>query len=477
VICLSDKLCEECGVFAVTGSDSLPAAYQAYLGLYALQHRGQMSCGIAVNNADKGIFCRKGMGTVPEIFNEAVLEDMICSRPGNAAIGHVRYSPAQEAQQDYSQPFVMRYAKGSIAVANNGGLVNADSLRHDLELDGSIFQTDSDAELIGHLIAKQRLGTDTLEQAVETAMPMMQGAYCCVLMSRSKLIAFRDPQGIKPLCLGKIGDSYIVASESCAVTGIGGNLLREIEPGEILVIGRQGIQSIQPHRAEKSAFCIFEYVYFARPDSVINGLSVHAARFNAGMQLAVEHPVQADVVTGIPDSGVNAALGFAQKSGIRFAFGFVKNRYVGRTFICSDQIQREKAVSIKLNPLAAEVRGKRVVLVDDSIVRGTTSAHIVENLRRAGASQVHMRISSPPFLYPCYFGTDISQDDLLLAKSQTTEQIRRKIGADSLGYLSIQGLRKAAGGTLGVCDACFTGCYPMETKQAVDKFDRKLEKL
>lgn len=472
-----EKPDEECGVFGISGCDPLPAAYETYLGLYALQHRGQMSCGIAVNCADAGFYCRKGMGTVPEIFGETVVDEIIHSYPGSCAIGHVRYSPAQDAQQDSTQPFVMRYAKGSIAVANNGCLVNADELRHNLEKDGSIFQTDSDAELIGHLIAKQRLVKDTLEQAVQTAMPLMKGAYCCVVMSRSKMIAFRDPLGIKPLCLGKLGDAYIVASESCAVSSLGGDLIRDVEPGEILVIGRQGAESIKTAHAAKGAFCIFEYVYFARPDSVINGLGVHTARFNAGRQLAIEQPAQADIVTGIPDSGINAALGYAQESGIRFAFAFVKNRYVGRTFIESSQLEREKAVAIKLNPLAAEVRGKSVVLIDDSIVRGTTSAHIVENLRRAGAAQVHMRISSPPFLYPCRYGTDISRDDLLFARNQSTEQIRQQIGADSLGYLSIEGLRKASGGKLGMCDACFTGHYPIMAQTADDKFDRKLKQL
>ena len=472
-----DKPDEECGVFGISGCMSQPAAYETYLGLYALQHRGQTSCGIAVNSEEADIFCRKGMGTVPEVFGEAVMDSMTRSHPASCAIGHVRYSSSLEAQQDSTQPFVMRYAKGSIAIANNGCLVNADALRQNLEKDGSIFQTDSDAELIGHLVARQRLLKGTLEQAVQAAMPMMEGAYCCVLMSRSKLIAFRDPRGQKPLCLGKVGEAFVVASESCAVTSLGGELIRDVEPGEILVIGKQGVTSISTPKAEKGAFCVFEYVYFARPDSIINGLGVHEARYNAGRQLALEQPAEADIVAGIPDSGIDAALGYAFESGIRFAYGYVKNRYVGRTFIESDQMAREKAVAIKLNPLAAEVRGKSVVLIDDSIVRGTTSAHIVENLRRAGASAVHMRISSPPFLYPCHYGTDISRDDLLFARRQAAEHIRLQIGADSLGYLSIRGLRKATGSSRGICDACFTGHYPVEAGKSGDKFSKKLERL
>jgi len=474
---ISEKPVEECGVFGISGFEPLPAAYETYLGLYALQHRGQTSCGISVREPTGDIYCSKGMGTVPEVFCEAVMDEFIRAHPGCCAIGHVRYSPATDAQQDSTQPFVMRYAKGSISVANNGCLVNAVTLRRDLETKGSIFQTDSDAELIGHLIARQRLVKDTLEQAVQAAMPLMNGAYSCVVMSRSKLIAFRDPLGMKPLCLGRLGNAFIIASESCAISSLGGELVRDVEPGEILVIGRQGIESIPAPHSAKGAFCVFEYVYFARPDSVINGLGVHKARFNAGRQLAVEEPAQADIVAGIPDSGINAALGYAFESGIRFADGFVKNRYVGRTFIESDQIEREKAVAIKLNPLSAEVRGKRVILIDDSIVRGTTSAHIVENLRRAGAKEVHMRISSPPFLFACPYGTDISHDDLLLARNLSTEQIRCQIGADSLGYLSIRGLRKAARCSQGTCDACFTGHYPVQTGNGGDKFGEKLKKL
>lgn len=476
---LQEKLHEECGIVGIYNNDNLDAAHLVYLALYALQHRGQISCGIAVNNAGV-VDAYRDLGIVPEVFNPEVLSNLTKRGKGDIAMGHVRYSSHEFAERLNSQPLVMRYAKGTISLCNNGSLVNAVELREQLEHSGAVFQTGTDAELIAGLVARARLKTHSVEQAVNQVMDVLKGAYSFVLMSPKKLVAVRDPNGFRPLCIGKIENSYIVVSESCALDSLGAEFVRDIEPGEIVVIGEEGVTSIRDHCGKKTSMCIFEHVYFSRPDSVIDGASVHASRLAMGKFLAQEHPVEADIVIGVPDSGLDAALGYAKESGIPYGMGFIKNRYVGRTFIQDTQEQRVKSVHIKLNPLSAAVEGKRVVLVDDSIVRGTTSAHIVELLRKAGATEVHMRISSPEFLHPCYFGTDIDSCENLIACKMTVDEICKKIGADSLGYLSIEALRKVAvDSKVDFCDACFTGNYPVEVpaEQPKDKFSQKLDTL
>jgi len=480
-----DKPHDECGVFGIFNQNDDDLAHEIYLALYALQHRGQLSCGIAVNHGKGVVNVFRGEGLVPEVFNDACLAKLSStendnSSKGIAGIGHVRYSPKEFSEQANTQPLVMRYARGIIAIANNGCLINSTELRRDLEIQGAIFQTGSDAELIGYLIARQRLKTDCIEDAIANVMNDIIGAYSFVLLSPKKLVAVRDPHGFRPLCIGKINGSYIVASESCAIQSIGGDFIRDVEPGEIIVISKDGFHSLRNHCGNQGSLCIFEHVYFARPDSVIDGAGVHKSRLCAGAQLAFECPAEADVVVGVPDSGLDAAIGFSEYSGIPYEIGFIKNRYIGRTLIQNSQLQREKSVYIKLNPVISTVKGKRVVLVDDSIVRGTTSAHIVDLLRKAGATEVHMRISSPPFLNPCYFGTDISSRDYLIACNMSTNEICEQIGADSLGYLSIDGLCKIAKESkVGFCDGCFTGEYPLPIvgeKQA-DKFTVKLNKI
>ncbi len=470
------KLHEECGLFGIYSSETADVAGDAYLALYALQHRGQESCGIAVN--DSGVFTSyKDLGLVPDVFTTDVLGKL---GQGNIAVGHVRYAPSDKQERANAQPLVMRYVKGTLAIAHNGAITNIPELKSQLEPGGAIFQTTSDAEIIAYVIARERLHSGSIEKAVSNAMNLLKGAYSIVLTSPQKLIAARDPKGFRPLCLGQTESGQIVvASETCAFDCIGAKYLRDVEPGEVVVIDRNGMRSLKEHCGGPSALCIFEHVYIARPDSVIDGASVHMARQNAGRYLAKEHPVEADVVMGVPDSGLDAALGYSIESGIPYGIGFIKNRYVGRTFIQSSQKQRERAVHIKLNPLSAAVKGKRVVLVDDSIVRGTTSAKIVELLREAGAREVHMRISSPPFLHPCYFGTDVSNTDSLIACRLTVPEICRQIGADSLGYLSLEGIHKIApDSTCSFCDACFTGNYPVEVPESTQphKFDVKLSR-
>ena len=480
-----DKPHDECGVFGIFNKNGNDLAHEIYLALYALQHRGQLSCGIAVNHGKGKVNVFRGEGLVPEVFNDDCLSklsagDNESTSGGIAGIGHVRYSPKEFAEQANTQPLVMRYARGVIAIANNGCLINSNELRRDLEMQGAIFQTSSDAELIGYLIARQRLRTECVEDAISNVMNDIVGAYSFVLLSPKKLVAVRDPQGFRPLCIGMLNGSYVVASESCAIQSIGGEFLRDIEPGEIVVISKDGLRSLQNHCGKQSSLCIFEHVYFARPDSIIDGAGVHNSRLSAGAQLASEYPVQADVVIGVPDSGLDAAIGYSEYSGIPYEIGFIKNRYIGRTLIQNSQLQREKSVYIKLNPVISTVKGKRVVLVDDSIVRGTTSAHIVDLLRKAGAAEVHMRISSPPFLNPCYFGTDISSRDYLIACNMSKEKICEQIGADSLGYLSFEGLFKIAKESkVGFCYGCFTGEYPLpiEGEKQTDKFAVKLQKI
>ncbi len=447
----------------------------AYYALYALQHRGQESCGIAVN--DGGVITKhRDLGLVPEVFTPEVLEKL---GQGQMAIGHVRYGTTGNTNRSNAQPLVVRHIKGTMALAHNGNLTNAFELRERIELDGGIFHTTNDSEVIAYSITEQRLQTKSIEQAIEQAMYELKGAYSLVIMSPSKLIAVRDPEGFRPLCMGKKGESIIFASESCALDSIGAEFVRDVRPGEIVVVDEKGVRSIDTHCKDKGHMCVFEFVYFARPDSVIEGASVHVARQRAGAYLALEHPVQADVVIGVPDSGLDAALGFAKQSGIPYGVGFIKNRYVGRTFIQPTQGERENAVRIKLNALSATVAGKRVVLIDDSIVRGTTSARIVRLLREAGATEVHMRISSPPFVNPCYFGTDIDSKDKLIACRMSKEEIKKEIGVDSLGYLSVESVKKIAeGANCNFCVGCFTGDYPVDPPKEVpkDKFETKIRK-
>lgn len=467
---------EECGLFAIYSKDGEDVASDCYYALYALQHRGQESCGIVVN--DDGVMnIYKDTGLVNDIFTKDVMSGL---GHGQMAIGHVRYGTTGTKSRLNAQPLLVNHVKGSMSLAHNGNLTNAMQLREELEMNGSIFHTSSDTEVISYVITKERLSVGSIEEAVSNAMKKIKGAYSLVIMSPSKLIAGRDSYGFRPLCMGKIGDSIVFASESCAFDAIGAEFIRDIEPGEIVVVDENGARSIKDNcGSTQTAMCVFEFIYFARPDSVIDGSSVHIARQRAGSFLALEHPVQADVVIGVPDSGLDAAIGFAKQSGIPYGMGFIKNKYIGRTFIEPGQSARENLVRIKLNPVAATVKGKRVVLIDDSIVRGTTSARIVKLLRDAGAAEVHMRISSPPFLNPCYFGTDIDSKDKLIACKHSIDEIRDILNVDSLGYLSIDSVDKLADNTsLKFCKACFTGDYPMDVSNAAKKlkFESKKSK-
>lgn len=453
------KLKEECGVFGVYNIDGANDAAQiAYYGLYALQHRGQESCGIAVND-DGTIVHHKDLGIVPEVFNDKKLKDL----QGTIAVGHVRYSMCGENLRENSQPLVTKYKKGTLTVAHNGSIVNAAQLRAELENEGAIFQTTSDSEVIAYLIAKERILSHSVEEALSRAMKRLSGSYSLVVMSPRKLIGARDPYGIRPLCIGKTNHSYILSSETCGLDAVDAEFVRDVQAGEIVCIDKDGIRSDMSHHIGQSSTCIFEYIYFARSDSVIDGVGVYEARQMGGRLLARQHPVDADIVIGVPDSGIDAAIGYSRESGIPYGIGLIKNRYVGRTFIQPTQPERVKAVKIKLNALATAVKGKRVVMVDDSIVRGTTSRHLVELLKDCGAKEVHVRISSPPFVYPCYFGTDIPSQDSLVACRLSIEEIRRQMGADSLGYLSRDSLLELlCGKKCKYCDACFSGNYVME---------------
>ena len=470
-----DNIHEECGVFGIYTHKPTNVASSVYFGLYALQHRGQESCGIVVN--DRGVFkTHKGLGLVNEVFTQRVLDEF---EDGKIAVGHVRYSTTGNVNTANCQPMVVRHVKGALAIAHNGNLINAFDLRREFEMRGAIFHSTSDTEVISYAITQERLNSGSIQEAVEKAMGRIKGAYSLCIMSPKKLIAARDPQGFRPLVLGELpnGEGYVVASETCALDSIGAEFVRDIEPGEIVVIDDNGVESIKTHCGGKSAMCVFEYIYFARPDSVIEGASVHRARIRAGQFLALEHPVQADVVIGCPDSGLDAALGFSRASGIPYGIGFVKNRYIGRTFIQPTQGMRENSVKIKLNAITETVKGKRVVLVDDSIVRGTTSAKVVKLLRHAGAKEIHMRISSPPFISECFFGTDIDSKENLIANKHTVEEIAQIIGVDSLGFLSKENVVKLADGAkCGFCTGCFTGEYPIEVPSEIpkDKFEQKL---
>ncbi|MEG2165790.1 MAG: amidophosphoribosyltransferase, partial [Ruthenibacterium sp.] len=471
---MTDKLHEECGVFGVYNRGEFESVAAAtYYGLYALQHRGQESCGIAVN--ENGIIRNhRDNGLVNEVFTPEVMQTL---GTGKMALGHCRYGTTGTRTRANAQPLLVQHVKGAMALAHNGNLTNAEELREEFELGGGIFHATSDTEVIAYTITKERLTAPTIEDAIVSAMDRLAGAYSLVVMSQRKLIAARDPMGFRPLCMGKLGESVIFASESSALDAIGATLIRDIAPGEVVIVTEDGVRSIKTHCGKGSAFCVFEYIYFARPDSVIEGSCVHQARMRAGAFLALEHPVQADVVIGVPDSGLDAALGFAKQSGIPYDIGFLKNKYIGRTFIAPTQKQRENDVRIKLNPIASAVKGKRVVLVDDSIVRGTTSLKIVKLLREAGATEVHMRLSSPPFLYPCYFGTDIDSREKLIAYKHSIPEIAKLIDVDSIGYLEIADLpRLAADSTCGFCDGCFTGKYPVEIPKntSKNKFEQKL---
>lgn len=470
------NLREECGVFGIYAPEPSDIARTVYYGLFALQHRGQESCGIVVN--DDGVFCGyKDTGLVNDVFTPEILERL---GTGRIAVGHVRYGTTGTNDRNNAQPIVVNHIKGRMALAHNGNLVNSGELRHELELQGSIFHTTSDTEVISYMITKERLTAPSIEEAVSRAMDRIRGAYSLVIMSPSKLIAVRDENGFRPLCYGKTADGrYVVASESCALDAVGAEFIRDIRPGEIVVFGKDGVRSIDSHCGRvPCSLCVFEYIYFARPDSVIEGCCVHTARMRAGAFLALEHPVQADVVIGVPDSGIDAAVGYAKQSGIPYEPGFIKNKYIGRTFIAPGQQSREDKVRIKLNPIPDVVRGKRVVIIDDSIVRGTTSARIVKLLRDAGAKEIHMRVSAPPFLNPCYYGTDIDSRENLIACKYSVEETARKIGVDSLGYLSVESVRQIAKGIhgTGYCTACFDGNYPTEIPSAPmkDRFETKI---
>lgn len=470
------KIGEECGVFGIWSPVRAKLAYSAYYALFALQHRGQESAGIAIN--DDGVFhYYRDLGLVHEVFDQDRLESL---GEGRIAIGHVRYSTSGNSNRANAQPIVVKHIKGSMALAHNGNLVNSYELRTELENDGCIFHSTTDTEVISYLITRARLKTKSIEEAVNVTMDRLHGAFSLVIMSPTKLIACRDEHGFRPLCYGTCKDGSVVfASESCALDAVGATLVRDLEPGEIMVCDQNGVRSIRDHCGKvKPSFCVFEYIYFARPDSVINGASVHEARKRAGAFLALEHPVQADVVIGVPDSGLDAALGYAQQSGIPYGIGLLKNKYIGRTFISPGQAQREDLVKIKLNPISETIKGKRVVLIDDSIVRGTTSKRIVNLVREAGAKEVHFRVSAPPFMNPCYYGTDIDSRENLIACHHSIDEICKIIGADSLGYLSVENALKLSGGNEtqgGFCAACFDGKYPTEIPTGgKDRFEEKI---
>ncbi len=467
----ADELHEECGVFGIYDFSGENVASTIYYGLFALQHRGQESCGIAVSdtNGPKGkVLSHKGMGLVNEVFTQ----EHIARLKGDIGVGHVRYSTAGGSTRENAQPLVLNYVKGTLALAHNGNLINTPQLRRELELGGSIFQTTIDTEVIAYHIARERVRTRNVEEAVANAMKKLKGAYSLIIMSPRKLIGARDPYGFRPLCIGKRDNAYILASETCALDTIGAEYIRDVEPGEIVTISpKNGIQSsaissnrsmcFPPERQCETARCVFEYIYFGRADSRIDGVSVYDSRIRAGRFLAKDSPVDADLVVGVPESGNVAALGYSLESGIPYGMAFMKNSYVGRTFIKPGQSSRESSVRVKLNVLRDAVEGKRVIMIDDSIVRGTTSDRIVRMLRDAGAKEVHMRVSSPPFLYPCYFGTDVPAREQLIAYNREIEDIRKIIGADTLAYLRLDRLPQLTQG-LPICSGCFTGKYPME---------------
>lgn len=472
--CMS-KIGEECGVFGIYSPKRRPLAFSVYYGLFALQHRGQESAGIAVN--DGGIISyHKDLGLVHEVFDRQELEKL---GEGRIAVGHVRYSTSGMTNAINAQPMVVRHVKGNLALCHNGNLVNSLELRNELEMQGCIFQTTSDTEVISYIITRERLKAHSIEEAVSNAMDKLKGAYSLILMSPTKLIAVRDPHGFRPLCYGRTDSgAYVFASESCALDAVGAHMIRDLQPGEVIAVDHNGLRSYTDHCGTvPKKMCVFEYIYFSRPDSIVDGSSVHEARIRAGRFLAQEHPADADIVIGVPDSGLDAALGYSIESGIPYGIGLIKNKYIGRTFIAPGQSERENLVRIKLNAISETIKDKRVVLIDDSIVRGTTSARIVRLVREAGAKEVHMRISAPPFLNPCYYGTDIDSREHLIACHHTIEEIGDILDVDSLGYLSVDNARRIAGlDPEGFCAACFDGVYPTQVPSVAqkDRFEQKI---
>ena len=453
-----EKLHEECGIFGVWDSKKFDVAHDIYYGLLALQHRGQEAAGIAVCNTagPRGnISLHKDMGLVSEVFNEKLLNNM----EGNIGIGHVRYSTTGDSNIQNAQPIASYYLKGTLALVHNGNIVNTAALKQELMEQGMTFHATTDSEVIHVLISKMRAESASVEEAVKKVVPKLAGGYALIIMSPRKLIAVRDPLGLKPMCIGKTATGFVIASESCALTAIGAEFVRDVEPGEVITISKKGMVSDTELVSQVRAHCIFEYIYFARLDSRIDGVSVYNARFKGGQALAKAYPVEADIVAGVPESGLTAAAGYAYESGIRYVNAFHKNSYIGRTFIKPTQAERESAVHMKLNVLEPVVRGKRIVLIDDSIVRGTTIANLIRLLRGAGAKEVHVRICSPQFLYPCYYGTDVPSRKELIANNYSVEEIRRRIGADSLGYMRLEDLDATVEG-LSLCKACFEGKYP-----------------
>ena len=451
---------EACGVMGIFSNDELNLPKEMYYGLFALQHRGQESCGMSVSN-NGVVTTYKDMGLVNEVFDDAKIAEL----QGQIGIGHCRYSTTGNSEAKNAQPLTMNFVKGTLSIAHNGNLANADEIRKKLmEEQGAVVHTSTDSEIFAYLIAKKEVETHLLEVAIRQATEMVSGAYALLVMGSKKLVGIRDPFGLKPLCLGQKGNSYILASESCAIESIGGTVIRDVEPGELIVIDKDGYTSHKREtRPEKYRPCIFEYIYFARPDSIIDNQSVYESRFLAGRILAERYPVEADVVMPVPDSGIDAAIGYADGSGIPYGVGLIKNRYIGRTFIQPDQVQREEAVRIKLNVLKHSVEGKRVVLVDDSMVRGTVSRGIIKMLKKAGAKEVHMRITAPPFVWPCFFGVDLPEKKQLAACNNTIEEIRQNLNADSLGFFKIEDLPRIIPNCKldSFCDACFTGNYPV----------------
>lgn len=464
-----EELKEECGVYGIYSAEpKKKIAYTIAAGLQTLQHRGEESCGIAIN--DEGLItCYKDKGLVSEVFTEKLIEEKLPS--GKMGIGHVRYSTTGSDRKINAQPIAVRHKKGNLAVVHNGNLTNAVELKRELEENGAIFSTTNDTEIICYILVQERLKTDNIEDAVKNMMKRIKGAYSIIIMTSQKLIAVRDPQGFRPLTLGKMGDDYYFSSESCALNIVGAEFVRDIKPGEIVSIYNNNIESCEYMTNEKKGLCIFEYIYFSRPDSIVDGMSVHEFRKQTGKYLAKQAPVEADIVAGVPDSGLDAALGYAQESGIPYGMAFIKNKYIGRSFILNNQEKRQKAVALKLNPIKQNVEGKRIVLIDDSIVRGNTIKRTIKRLREFGAKEIHLRIASPMFIDVCYFGTDIDKKDKLIANIKTKEEIRQDIGVDSLEYLDLENLKEIAKGSNmeDFCFGCFTGEYPIEVPKTLDK--------
>lgn len=463
-----NKLKEECGIFGIYSKkqrDKL--AYPVCIGLSGLQHRGEESCGIAINE-DGVIDYHKDVGLVSDVFTNQVLESL---PEGKMAMGHVRYSTTGLDKKENAQPMVIRHKKGNLAVVHNGNLVNAVDLKRELEDSGSIFTTTSDTEVICQIIVRERLKTTSIEEAVMNTMKLLKGAYSLLIMSSKKMIAVRDPQGFRPLCMGKLGDDIVFSSESCAFDIMGAEFIRDVHPGEMVIVSDNEITTKNYFPNEKKGMCVFEYIYFSRPDSIVDGLSIHRFRENAGRCLAKQAPVEADIVAGVPDSGLDAALGYSKESGIPYDMVFTKSKYIGRTFIQNTQNKRQSLVALKLNPLRSVVNGKKIVLIDDSIVRGNTLRRIIKTLRRVGAKEVHLRIAAPPFIDVCYFGTDIDNRESLIANKYSVEEIRQELGADSLEYLSLENLDEITkeSNIPSFCKGCFTGKYPIEVPDEIQK--------